>query len=396
MKHARNYFFLLTVLLLSLFACQTPRYTAKKALQHLLRDSISKQAHVGIAIWDLDKKKYVLRYQHEKYFVPASNVKIATLYTALKYLPDSLPAFDVYETKDSLLLLAKGDPTFLRSDFNPQKSFERLRSNTKPIVLISPPWNTEVYGKGWAWEDRLQSYMPERSAMPLYGNCLRNKSSLDTAAFIPFETKGIETAAALLSDTLGVPVVPAYSRLIASDSFQTIYSFPTDSVAKKMMHQSDNFLAEQLLLASGLQQLGSFNEKAIIAKTTDEVYASSYMRPSWVDGSGLSRHNLFTPDDFIQLLQQLEKEFGSDRMLPLFPTGGEGTLKEYFLPQRGKIFAKTGTLSGHAALSGFIVKENGIRYLFSILINHHHAPAKSVRKALERFVCATFFNKGRP
>ena len=392
MKPARFYFFLPALLLLSLFACQTPRYAAKKALRNLLQDSICQQAHVGIAIWDLQKRKYVLRHQHQQYFVPASNVKIATLYTALKYLPDSLPALDVHETNDSLFLRTKGDPTFLRTDFNPQKNFERLRSNTKPIVLISPPWNTEFYGKGWAWEDRLQSYMPERSAMPLYGNCLRSKS-VDTPALIPFATKGIETAAALLSDTLGVPVVPAYSRLIASDSFQTIYSFPTDSVAKKMMHQSDNFLAEQLLLASGLQLFGSFDEKAIIAKITNELFADTSLRPEWVDGSGLSRHNLFTPENFIQLLQQLEKEFGRERVLPLFPTGGEGTLKEYFIPQRGKIFAKTGTLSGHSALSGFIVKENGKRYLFSLLINHYKAPAKAVRKAIEEFVCTAFFDK---
>jgi D-alanyl-D-alanine carboxypeptidase/D-alanyl-D-alanine-endopeptidase (penicillin-binding protein 4) len=382
-----------TILLFTLFACQTPRYTAKKALRLLLQDSVSQQAHVGIAVWDLDKKKYVLRHQHEKYFVPASNVKIATLYAALKYLPDQLPAFDIYETKDSLFLQAKGDPTFLRKDFNPQQNVERLRSKSKPIVLISPLWNTEVYGRGWAWEDRLQSYMPERSAMPIYGNCIRNPSTIDSPALIPFATKGIETAASLLSDTLGVSVVPAYSRPIASDSFQTIYSFATDSVAQKMMHQSDNFLAEQLLLSAGLQQFGSFNEKTIIAKTIDTHFASSPLRPSWADGSGLSRHNLFTPTHFILLLQQLEKEFGSNRILPLFPTGGEGTLKEYFLAQRGKIFAKTGTLSGHAALSGFIVQANGKRYLFSILINHHNASAKAVRKAMERFICTAFFNK---
>ena len=51
-------------------------------------------AHVGISIYDYAKQKYLYNYQAEKYFVPASNTKIFTCYAALKYLKDSIVAFE--------------------------------------------------------------------------------------------------------------------------------------------------------------------------------------------------------------------------------------------------------------------------------------------------------------
>ena len=52
--------------------------------------------------------------------------------------------------------------------------------------------------------------------------------------------------------------------------------------------------------------------------------------PSWADGSGLSRFNLFTPNDFVWLLNKMKNEFGIDRMKRILPTGGTGTLRNYY------------------------------------------------------------------
>ncbi len=53
-------------------------------------------AHVGICIYDVEKKSFLESYQSDKYFIPASNLKIATCYAALKYLGDSIVGLKYY------------------------------------------------------------------------------------------------------------------------------------------------------------------------------------------------------------------------------------------------------------------------------------------------------------
>ena len=63
-------------------------------------------------------------------------------------------------------------------------------------------------------------------------------------------------------------------------------------------------------------------------------------KPSWVDGSGLSRFNLFSPRDFVSVLIKLKNEFGMDRMKKILPTGGSGTLKNYYRADSGYVLCK--------------------------------------------------------
>jgi D-alanyl-D-alanine carboxypeptidase/D-alanyl-D-alanine-endopeptidase (penicillin-binding protein 4) len=53
------------------------------------------QEHVGFALYDLSSKKYLIDYQSDKYFTPASNTKIFTFYTSLMMLGTPLPLSNI-------------------------------------------------------------------------------------------------------------------------------------------------------------------------------------------------------------------------------------------------------------------------------------------------------------
>ena len=69
-----------------------------------------------------------------------------------------------------------------------------------------------------------------------------------------------------------------------------------------MMQESDNFIAEQLLLACALKELGHMSEKDIIDSLLYGPLSDIESEIDWVDGSGLSRYNLMTPRSIISLI----------------------------------------------------------------------------------------------
>ena len=128
------------------------------------------------------------------------------------------------------------------------------------------------------------------------------------------------------------------------------------------------------------------NDEKIIDTILNTDLKDIPQRPKWVDGSGLSRYNLFTPQSFVYILNKLKNEFGLERLKNILPTGGEGTLGAYYKKDAGFIFAKTGTLSNHCALSGFIITKKNKLLVFSVLNNHYQTSATPVRRAVEKFL----------
>ncbi|MBK7291898.1 MAG: D-alanyl-D-alanine carboxypeptidase [Chitinophagaceae bacterium] len=209
---------------------------------------------------------------------------------------------------------------------------------------------------------------------------------------IPFITNGVQSSLELLKDTIFREITTIDLNKIISiqnglrNELKKIHSQPTDSLLKPMMHRSDNFFAEQSLLMVSNEMLGVMNDAKIIDTILKTDFKDLPQKPRWVDGSGLSRYNLFTPQDFVAILNKMKNEFGMERIKVILATGGEGTISSYYKADSGYIYGKTGTLSGVVAFSGFLYTKKGKLLIFSTLVNNHQATSTEVRKAMEKFL----------
>lgn len=410
--------------------------SVQKAQKTLLASSSLKGAHIGIAVYNDTKQNWVSQYQSDHYFSPASNTKILSTYLGLAYLGDSLPGWSMSENTDTLFLIPQGDPSFLHPDFNDQPLLALIKNSPKKVVIQnSIQDHFESFGNGWAWNDFAEDYQPERSRMPIYGNVVhfyrdQNNQSIkpfyfiksnpnlnvgisngsetnkwsrsylqnnfyptdkkNTASYyqVPFtsENKGLAYPIQLLQDTLNIAIAST-SVMNSGREWKTIKTVPTDSFLKIMMSRSDNFFAEQVVLMSSQQVLGKMDDAAFIDKVLKSDFSALPQPIRWVDGSGLSRYNLNTPENFVYLLKKMTDQFGETRIKNIFAKGGEGTLSAYFKNFPGELYAKTGSLGNQIALSGFIITLKGQKLYFSVLVSNHMSPTSAgVRKAVEKYL----------
>ena len=135
------------------------------------------------------------------------------------------------------------------------------------------------------------------------------------------------------------------------------------------------------------QLLNKIDEAAMMEVVLKNDLNFLPQKTAWADGSGLSRYNLNTPENFVALLQKMEAEFGLDRIKNIFAKGGEGTLGAYYKNIPGVLYAKTGTLGNQVALSGIIVTDKGTELIFSVMVaNHINTSSTLVRKAVEEYL----------
>lgn len=210
---------------------------------------------------------------------------------------------------------------------------------------------------------------------------------------IPFVTNGVNTAVDILKSELNTKLINGiladnslYPEIPSHLQWHAIHSQPSDSLFKPMMHRSDNFFAEQTLLMASNEYLGYMSDEKMIDTILKTTLKDAPQKPKWVDGSGLSRYNLFTPADFVYILNKMKDEFGMNRMKTILATGGEGTISSYYKKEAGYIYAKTGTLSNNCALSGYLFTQKGKLLIFSVLNNNYISGATPVRRAVERFL----------
>ena len=437
MKYIMKYF-LSILFYATLYSCKLTGQITQKQINVFLNDTAVHSGHVGISIYEPATQKYLYNYNAEKNFTPSSNVKLFTLYAGMKYLGDSLVGMRYSEDSNNIIIYPSGDPTLLHADFKLQPVVGFLSKLKKTIWSDNWGFKTKPYGNGWAWNDYADDYMVERSQLPVYGNVvsfsgrdislsiipdvfnysypsiegLQNNGFVskvergfftndfscqfgadkNTKVFVPFITSDT-LAFQFLSDTIHKTITPkdfagvgVLDNIGKAHKIHTFYSQPTDSLFRPMMHNSDNFFAEQTLLMVSNEKLGYMSDEDIIDTLLKTDLKDLPTKPRWVDGCGLSRYNLFSPKDFVFILEKLKNEFGIERMKRILPTGGQGTLRSYYDNSVGFIYAKTGSMSNNVSLSGYLFTKKNKMLIFSVQINSFSGSGRAGRRAIEKML----------
>jgi serine-type D-Ala-D-Ala carboxypeptidase/endopeptidase (penicillin-binding protein 4) len=414
---------LLCLVLLAFLAtsCVTQKAKISKIEHWIDSTQIDDHSFVGIKIYDPKTQEVIFAKNEKRYFVPASNTKILSLYASLKNLGDSIPALKYFLKGDSLFISGTADPTFLHPDLPKSKVYDFLKNTPAQTILFTDVnFKNEIYGPGWSWDDYNDYYQVELSSFPIYGNIVRfqktknqlyinpplfqdslftigtsfadikreihknaffssNKVSkkADFEQDIPFKTS-TNLLLRLLSDTLKKNV--GLKPFMPTKDFRLLYSLPVDTVLRRMMQVSDNMLAEQLLLLSGGKYSDTISTQLAIKNLQKDLLPDIPQKFNWVDGSGLSRYNLLTPEGLVFLLDRMLKEFPKERIFSMMSVGGQaGTLKNAYKPGVPFVYAKTGTLSGVYNQSGYLLTRSGRLLIFSFMNNNFTGSTTKIR-----------------
>ncbi len=411
-----------------------------RQLQLLVAENeVFAQAHTGFVLYDLATQAPVYAYQPDHRFVPASNVKLLTFFVAQRLLGNRAPGLFYQEFPDRTEAWGTGYPLTLHPDF---AQYDELRPwllrRTKPLVLNFPTDTGAVprYGAGWSWDDFNDAYVYERSAFPLYGNKLYldlspvdaegrqvllgsppsiaatlqqsnqreplitrsefgNDFTVGSNFFHP-STFPIERPLHLTPYLIANELASAYPQMRVTSGqlpfpqaqqLSTLEVSLPDTLYRRMLQESDNFLAEHLLLQAASQRYFLPDAELILAYARDTLLPTIGIKNiRWADGSGLSRYSLLSPRHFAQVLMALDREVGRARLLSLLAAGGEsGTLKNRFdgRPET-YVWAKTGTLRGVSAVSGILKTRRGRWLAFSFLHNNFVGTSRPYFIQMER------------
>lgn len=404
----------LIILLLS--SCGSLKRKTVKEVSQRLDSKFFDNQFTGFFAIDAKTKDTLFNYNGDNYFTPASNTKIFTLFASTTFLPQKLPTLKYLATNDTLFVQGTGDPTLLHPYFKDSTAINFMKQH-KHIAFYPANFQEAKFGPGWSWDDYQWYYSPERSALPLYGNVvtLHNQATLSVYPqilkdeVIPinyrinrepdknvfyFNTSRKDTlevpfivdttlTKAMLEDALGKKVVLA--NKLPKGEQKILYSVASDSVYKRMMQESDNFLAEQLLLAASSVFSDTLNGQKVRDSILQNELSDLAQQPRWVDGSGLSRYNLFSPQSMVHVLYKLHGSIPTERLYTLFPAGGvSGTLEDWY-PGNPEpyLYAKTGSLSNNHCVSGYLLTKSGSTIIFSFMNNHFLRPTSEIKKRMQ-------------
>jgi D-alanyl-D-alanine carboxypeptidase/D-alanyl-D-alanine-endopeptidase (penicillin-binding protein 4) len=370
---------------------------------------------VGVQVSTLSGSS-VYSYNAHSQLTPASTLKIYTAEAALLYLGpqytfstrllSSSTLVKQGVLQGDLYLEYSGDPTLTVNHLNQMiRTLKTMGVNQIQGNVYSDgsAYDQNNIPAGWNKNDLLTCWSAPINAVMINANCMEYMVS-QTIHSYPARPIGesianpelysLDVVRSLLQknnihlngSVLSGSVIPGL-KLIAVHN-----SAPLTKLVISMLKKSDDVIAETIFKKLGevySHQSGSWKNgeaavKAIIKGQLHVDISDSVL----IDGSGLSHYNVSSPDEFVAVLRAaFYNRATSKYFIEALPVGGiDGTLKSrlksYFT--HGKVFAKTGTISGVNCLSGYLkTKHHGV-LVFSIMINGFHGAPTPYRHWIDK------------
>ncbi len=355
--------------------------------------SVDPTALVGVKVVSLDKGVVLYERNAQCRFVPASSLKLFTAAAAL----EQLGADDRFETmvkvdgvidkgvvKGNCYLVGSGDPSLKGTDFIGLVEGMDVREIQGDLILDMSCFEDGPMGPGWMWDEEPGYWCVPLSALNVehnfVGGAVVTQPELLAATLFKelLDRKGI-----LLRGELKLGRAPEGSVCLTRH-----FSEPMSELIKVVLQNTDNLYSNCIFKRMG----GSWEKgRKSVESFMRDVIGLDVEKMRIVDGSGLSRYNLASPDQMMTFLKRMH----SNRFLKTaLPVGGEvGTLKRRMLSFRGRVAAKTGSMTGVSSLCGFVTTETGEELAVAIFVNGYMKEGREIKVKLEDEICHILINR---
>lgn len=403
----------------------SPRNDLRHTIDSLTSQSEFRNAHWGVLIVNPRTGDTLYSKNAGKLFMPASNMKIITSAVALTLLgPDY-----TYKTTflrdgpvgdslldGNLLVIGRGDPTIsdnmrglatvVMDSLADSVRAHGIRQVTGVLARVGNAFPDSTHGYGWEWDDLGEYYgsgvdelifnegmapttlrpPPDSVRDSLYSGPAKDPGTGYLNAFNDALTrKHILVEAGVMDSILPTP--------LKMDTLFTYTSPPMRNIIPALMKPSQNQIAEILLKTIGLERGGLGTADSARKIVAQQLLAWGVQPDGFIirDGSGLSRHDLLTPETIVKVLDKMQADTAFSVFYNAMPIAGvDGTLKDRMkgTPAEGNVRAKTGSISAARSLSGYVTTADGERLIFSILSNNWSTPSSAVTGVADQIAAA--------
>ena len=415
----------------------------------------------GILVQTLSSSQTLYNQDAQKYFIPASNIKLLTTAATLQQLGVNFRIRTSVNRsgKDRLRVVGRGDPSLTDTQLRDLAKQLRQKGIRQINQLIADDsyFQGDIVNPSWQWEDLQSDYGAPINSLIVNQNVFRIRlrpqtvgkplqlSWIDTTETkqwqILNQTQTVKENTAIpidISRDLKIPLLRIKGQL-GIDSQPLLVTLPVVDPGEYFLRRFRNaLLAEKIKVSQILVGTASKNEPELASvespplsellietnQNSNNLYTEALQRALGVrqprnpnqttadvglqvikttltqlgvnpttyiitDGSGLSRRNLVTPEAFVQTLQAMAKLPTASVFRASLPVAARsGTLKNRFIntPAAGNVQAKTGTMSGVTALSGYVNAPSYEPLVFSIIVNQSEQSARNLRQAVDEIV----------
>lgn len=432
----------------------------------------TKDANVGVMVYDYNSGKTIDSHRANAVIPPASTIKLLTTATVLEVYGENYriktPITYTGEIQEGVLngdiyIEGKGDPT-LGSRYVGNQSFLQnwvkeikkagIQQINGGIIADVSYFDQEATNPGWLWDDMGNYYAPGIFALSYLDNTQRitlnsgadgtRADIIKTSPHIPnliFENTIMCSSSSDGAYVRGVPygshrfltgTIPADRKTYVlkgdlpnpgltlaqeftkalikggiSVSEKATHIAVSDSTARKKLfthssatlkeiirhtnHKSDNLYAEMLfrLLASKYSTPCSIGNSTKYIRTYWNNKGINLSNCRILDGCGLAPQDAVSAAIYVDLLKYMYESKYKEAFMESLPCSGEsGTLTSFLKDTElhGKVYAKSGTISGTKNFAGYILLPNENVWVFAVMINSANCKTRKLQKVIEEYL----------